>query len=74
MRQSMTWKYNSQKNGGNIMYSDWIVKVRNEENGRVFSDKFPASRRSEAIHAFKECYRHGTYTILEVTEGEPYKD
>lgn len=56
------------------IYSDWTVKVQDKETGRIFSDKFPASRRSEAIHAFKECYRHGIYIILEVTEGEPYKD
>ena len=48
--------------------------MQDKETGRIFSDKFSASSKSEAIHAFKECYRHGTYTILEVTEGEPYKD
>lgn len=56
------------------VYSSWTVKVRREENGKVFEDKFPASSRGEAIAAFKECYRHGIYTVLEVTEGEPYKD
>lgn len=49
--------------------SDWTVKVRNEETGKVFEDKFPASSKGEAIAAFKACYRHNIYTVLEVIEG-----
>lgn len=56
------------------IYSDWTVKFENIDNGKIAEDKFSASRKSEVIHAFKECYRHGNYKVLEVTEGEPYKE
>ena len=56
------------------VYSDWTVKARSEETGRIFTDKFPASSKGEAIASFNACYRHGIYTILGATEGEPYKD
>lgn len=54
--------------------SDWTVKARSEETGIIFTDKFPASSKGEAIAAFKECYRHRIYTVLEVIEGKPYTD
>lgn len=56
------------------VFSDWTIKARSEETGKVFEDKFPASSKGEAIAAFKECYRHRVYTVLEAIEGEPYKD
>lgn len=48
--------------------SDWTVKAKNEETGKVFEDKFPASSKGDAISAFKACYRHSTYTVLEVID------
>lgn len=54
--------------------SDWTVKFKRVNSGTTGEDKFPASSRGEAIHAFKECYRHEKYEILEVVEGEPYKE
>lgn len=52
--------------------SDWTIKAKSEETGKIFEDKFPACSRVEAISSFNACYRHGIYTILEVTEGKPY--
>ena len=54
--------------------SDWTIKARSEETGKIFEDKFPAGSKSEAIHSFHECYRHGIYTVLDATEGDPYTD
>lgn len=56
------------------IYSDWTVKVRSEETGKVFEACVPGCSRNDAIHAFFECYRHGIYTVLDATEGEPYTD
>jgi len=54
--------------------SDWMVKARSEETGKIFTDKFPACSKGEAIASFNACYRHRIYTILEATEGKPYTD
>ena len=36
------------------------------ENGTTGSDRFTAPDEKQARKGFRECYRHGTYTIAEV--------
>ena len=40
------------------------------ESGKIHFDNFTAISPSEARHDFKECYRHGNYTILETLTAE----
>lgn len=53
-------------------YTTWIVKFKNVETGNIGEDKFEAYSRGDAIHSFKECYRHAVYEILEVINTEVY--
>lgn len=35
-------------------------------NGTIGSDTFTENTKQEAVKAFKECYRHDTYTIISI--------
>lgn len=48
----------------NKMADTWAVTFMNDKTRKVIVDCFPASNEGEARHAFRECYRHESYTIL----------
>lgn len=52
------------------IYRTCTVVAKNLENGKVITDKFTASSTAEAIHSFRECYRHSDYEILATITGE----
>lgn len=35
------------------------------ESGKIHFDNFTSRTHAEARHDFRECYRHGNYTIIE---------
>ena len=49
-------------------HKTFTVKARRESNGTEFTTEFCADSKADARCCFRECYRHGNYTILEVTE------
>lgn len=44
------------------------------ESGKIHFDNFTAISPSEARHDFKECYRHGNYTILETLTADELRN
>lgn len=50
------------------MYKHYAVVYQNVKTEKVNSDTFYARSEAEARHDFRECYRHGEYTILDVIE------
>lgn len=44
------------------------------ESGKIHFDNFTASSPSEARHDFKECYRHGNYTILDTLTSDELRN
>ena len=46
------------------MAKDWIVTFLNEDTNKAGCDVFSEESASEAIHAFRECYRHARYKVL----------
>lgn len=47
---------------------NYVLIVLSEKTKRVFTTVFTANSVSGAKRDFRECYRHGEYTILSVTE------
>ena len=50
------------------MYKEYIVVFQNLETGKCHLDIFAEVNEAKARKAFKECYRHGFYRIISVTE------
>ena len=46
------------------MVVTWAVTFMSDKTRKVRVDCFPASNEGEARHAFRECYRHESYTVL----------
>ncbi len=45
---------------------NYEVTAKNEETGKVFTDTFYVANEREARADFRDCYRHGRYTIMSV--------
>lgn len=50
------------------MYKSYAVVFQNTDSKRARMDVFMGKSESEARRSFFECYRHGNYKILSVTE------
>lgn len=50
------------------MYKTYAVMFMNTETRRIGHDTFTSRNKNEALHDFRECYRHGDYKILAVVE------
>lgn len=50
------------------MYKTYIITFINKENKRSRIANVPARSEAEARRVFHECYRHGDYAILRITE------
>ena len=46
------------------MVKDWVITFLNEDTNKAGCDVFTEESVSDAIHAFKECYRHAHYKVL----------
>lgn len=51
-----------------VKMKNYVVVFLRNENHSTGIDTFCGISESEARHAFRECYRHGTYKILGVLE------
>jgi len=53
-----------------MKYINYEVTAKNERTGKVFTDAFYCTSEGAARRDFRDCYRHGDYTILSV-QPEP---
>ena len=58
------------------MVQTWAVTFLDNDTKRVRVDTFGACTEGEARYSFKQCYRHGHYTILSAVPvpGTEYKE
>lgn len=49
-----------------MRYINYEITARDEDTGKVFTDKFYCTSEGAARRDFRDCYRHHSYTILEV--------
>lgn len=48
------------------VYQEYVVTFLNVTTNKVKCDCFMASSVNNAIHDFRECYRHDVYNVLSV--------
>lgn len=53
-------------------YREYTVFFKTE-NGKICFDRFMGRTSSGAIKDFRDCYRHGTYTVVEALTDEELK-
>lgn len=52
------------------VYKEYTVFFKTE-SGKICFDRFMGRKPSEAIRDFRDCYRHGIYTVIEaLTDDE----